>query len=282
VTPTNRRVPSAAPVPADGKGFVFGSSEDAVASRSRFFSRARKTIGAALVVGAWLVVAWFARRHVMTSPRFAVTSVQVIGNERRSRDVIVTESGLTMGANVFSTDLDSARSRILEDPWIAVAALTRRLPGTIDVQITERVPAALVTIGDLFLADASGEPFKKLELGDPVDLPIITGVTPESVADDRDAALRNVRRGIDLAAEYERCGLAKRATLEEVHFDPGGAFTLVVGRPSMDLVLGGPPFRRKLEEATRVVAELDKRRAKADSIMLDNEARPERVVVRLR
>jgi cell division protein FtsQ len=50
----------------------------------------------------------------------------------------------------------------------------------------------------------------------------------------------------------------------------------------MQLVLGGPPFRRKLEQAARVVAELDKRGSKADAIMLDNDARPERVVVRMR
>ena len=47
-------------------------------------------------------------------------------------------------------------------------------------------------------------------------------------------------------------------------------------------MLGGPPFRRKLEQAARVVAELDRRGAKAETIMLDNDARPERVVVRMR
>ncbi len=39
-------------------------------------------------------------------------------------------------------------------------------------------------------------------------------------------------------------------------------------------VVGGIP--------DRVVAELDRRGAKADAIMLDNDARPERVVVRMR
>jgi hypothetical protein len=48
------------------------------------------------------------------------------------------------------------------------------------------------------------------------------------------------------------------------------------------LHMGAPPYRRKLEQATRVVAELDRRGAKADSFMLDNEARPDRVVVRMR
>jgi hypothetical protein len=31
--------------------------------------------------------------------------------------------------------------------------------------------------------------------------------------------------------------------------------------------MGAPPYRRKLEKETRVVAELDRRGAKADSIM---------------
>jgi cell division protein FtsQ len=67
-----------------------------------------------------------------------------------------------------------------------------------------------------------------------------------------------------------------------VHVDSDGTFAVVVGRSALQLVLGGPPFRRKLDQAARVVAELDKRGAKADSIMLDNDSRPERVVVRMR
>ena len=73
-----------------------------------------------------------------------------------------------------------------------------------------------------------------------------------------------------------------KSPLEEVHVEPDGTFTLVVGRSAVELVLGVPPFRRKLDQAARVVAELDRRGAKADAIMLDNDARPERVVVRMR
>ncbi len=48
------------------------------------------------------------------------------------------------------------------------------------------------------------------------------------------------------------------------------------------LVLGGPPFRKKLEQAARVATELDHRGQKPDAILLDNDARPERVVARVR
>ena len=139
-----------------------------------------------------------------------------------------------------------------------------------------------MALGDTFLATPDGEPFKRLEPGDPVDLPLVTGLRPESLSDDREGTMRTIRRAIDLAAEYERGPLAHRAPLEEVHVQADGTFAVVVGRNATELVLGGPPFRRKLDQAARVVAELDKRGAKADAIMLDNDGRPERVVVRMR
>jgi cell division protein FtsQ len=137
-------------------------------------------------------------------------------------------------------------------------------------------------MGELWIATAEGEPFKRVELGDPVDLPLVTGLGPDALADDRAGAMRTISRAIDLAAEYEHGALARRLPLQEVHVAADGGFALVVGKNAMELVLGPAPFRRKLDQATRVVAELEGRGAKADAIMLDNDARPERVVVRMR
>jgi cell division protein FtsQ len=273
-----------------------------------------------------------ARRHVTTSPRFAIVRIDVTGNERRTPEAIAVECGLAAGANIFAADLDSARSKLLADPWIADAILTRRLPGTLLVRVTERKAAALVavgrgaaanetvprgaaanetvprgaaasetvprgaaanetvgagpvaneTVGQLLVASADGQPFKRFEPGDPVDLPLVTGLTAEALAQDRTGAAHTLGAAIDLAAEYDRTAMAKRAPLQEVHATPEGAFTLVVGRAAVELALGHPPFRRKLDQATRVVAELDRRGGRPEAILLDNDTRPERVVVRLR
>jgi cell division protein FtsQ len=227
-------------------------------------------------------MAWGARKHVMTSPRFAIAVVDVTGNRCRPREAIVAESGIVVGTNVFALDLDTARTRLLVDPWIADAVLSRRLPGTVIVQVVERKAAAVVAMGDTFLTTSQGEPFKKLEPDDPVDLPLVTGLAAESIDEDREGTMRTIRRAIDLAAEYEHSPLAKRIPLGEVHVQPDGSFRLVVGRDGMEFVLGSPPFRRKLDQAARVVAELDRRGTKADAILLDNESQPERVVVRMR
>jgi len=240
------------------------------------------TCAVVLVAGSSVGAAWVARRYVTESPRFAVASFDVTGNEQRTTAAIITESGLTTGVNAFAVNLDGARARLLGDPWILDASLTRRLPRTISIQVLERRAAAIVTLGDTFLATSEGEPFKKLEPGDPVDLPVITGISPQGLADDREGAVRDIRRAIDLSAEYGRGEMARRAPLEEVHVGPDGALTVVVGHGGTQLVLGGPPFQRKLERAARIFGELDRRGARADAIMLDNEGRPERVVARMR
>jgi cell division protein FtsQ len=284
MTPTNRRVrKEVAPVaPAPPVDAAPGAEAPRTGAASRALGAVRVAAGVAIVTGASVGVAWAARRHVMHSPRFAITEIDVVGNERRAAADLVAESGLAVGANVFAADLDGARAKLSSDPWIAEAALARRLPGTILVKVTERKPAALVALGDVLLAGEDGEPFKRLEATDPVDLPIVTGVRPERLAADHEGAVRSIRRAVDLAAEYEHGTLSRRMPLEEVHVEPDGAFSLVVGKSGLQLVLGGPPFRRKIDQAARVVAELDVRGAKADAIMLDNDARPERVVVRMR
>jgi cell division protein FtsQ len=249
---------------------------------SRLASIARAVLGFALVVGLSVTAALGARRYVTTTPRFAVKEIDVSGNARRTADDVATQAGIAKGQNVFSLDLDRARARLLADPWIREASITRRLPGTITVQVTERDAAAIVALGDSYLASRDGDVFKRLEPGDPTDLPVVTGLTTDAVADDRAEAVRAIRRALDLASEYDRSSLAARAPLEEVHIAHGEALTLFVGKSAIALELGVAPFHQKLEEAAKVLGELDRRGAKADAIMLDSEAHPERVVARVR
>lgn len=253
-----------------------------VRAPSRAATIARAVLGAALVIGVSGSAAYGARRYVTTTPRFAVKEVVVTGNVRRSADDVANVAGITKGANVFSLDLERARARLMSDPWIHDASLVRRLPGTVSIQVTEREAAAVVALGDSYLASRDGEIFKRLEPGDPTDLPVVTGLSPDVVAEDRPAAVLAVRRALDLAAEYGRASVATRLPLEEVHITDDGGFSLVVGKAGISLTLGSPPFHRKLDEVARVTAELERRGTKADAIMLDNEAHPERVVVRVR
>jgi cell division protein FtsQ len=292
--PQNRRIPPslkpssrrAGSTPTSPVSDSKAEPEDVSASPPKVASRAgaiaRAVLGGALVIGLSGSVAWAVRRHIVQSPRFAVTDIVVTGERQRSAAAILEEADLSKGVNVFTVNLDRARTRLLADPWISEATLARRLPGTLWVQVTERELGALVVLRQMYLASREGVIFKRFELGDPTDLPIVTGLDPDGVAEDRAGAEATLRRALDLASDYERTALGQRASLQEIHVGAEGGFTLIVGKDGLSLALGAPPFRRKLEEAGRVTAEMDRRGTRAQAIMLDDEARPERVVARMR
>jgi len=288
VRPSNRRT-RASSIPPDALEPVAASpTKDPVkpAARSARWAAAlriaRTTVGFVLILGVSLGVAWGARRYVNTSPRFAVRETVVDGTVRRSKETILQEGGIAVGDNVFAIDLDAARRKLEADPWIAEATLARRLPDTILVQVKERDAAAVVALGESYLVSRDGEVFKKLEPGDPSDLPIITGIDPDGLARDREGTTRTLQHALDLAGDYAQSSLAAKHSLQELHVDGSGNMTLVVGTGGVSLALGAPPYRRKLEQAWRVLVELDRRGVKPDAVLLDNEARPERVVARVK
>ncbi len=246
-------------------------------------ARIRAAAGILLVAATSIAVAWGIRHHVMTSPRFAVRTIRVDGTNRRSSEQVVAFAGLRPGANIFGVDLEGARLRILQDPWIEKADVRRKLPSTLLVDVSEREASAAVAIGsELYLCTHEGELFKQLEPGDPSQLVVISGLTPEQVAQDRPAVVRRIRGALDLLADYERRGPAKRLAVQELNLGEDGTLRMVVGHEGVVLELGQPPFRQKILRAARVLEEVDRRRAGPGVVFLDNEAHPDRVVVRMR
>lgn len=297
--PQNRRLKKAAPQPDVLEG-LDASDLPEVAPKKRkhasappaapmtpgrasaILAHARTVLGFALAFAVSLAVAWGARRYVDTSPRFALKETVVEGNVRRPKETILDEGGITLGKNVFAIDLDAAKRKIEADPWIASATLGRRLPDTVLISVQERTAVALVALDDTYLVSPTGEVFKRVEPGDPSDLPIVTGLAAEALATDREGLTRTLQRALDIAADYAQSTLGTHYALEEVHVEKSGGITLVVGQSGVSLVLGSPPYRRKLDECAAVLRELEHRGQKADAVLADNEARGDRVVARVR
>jgi cell division protein FtsQ len=252
-------------------------------SRARIGEVLRLFAGVVVTVVAALFCVWGLVRYTRTSPRFAVKVVHVQGNIHRSPEDIARAGGIATERNIFATDLDAAQGRLLADPWIERVSLRRRLPSTIVVDVVEREAHGMVAIGaDLYLVTRHGELFKKYEPGDPYDLPVISGIRAEEVAEDRAAAVGLIRRALDVVGDYEHTAAAKAHPVQEANLQDDGGIVLVVGKSATALHLGRGPYRQSLEQASRVLFELANRRGQASVVYLDNEAHPERVVVRMR
>ena len=70
-----------------------------------------------------------------------------------------------LSAGFFSANLDVIQARVAALPWIDEATVARRWPGTIEISVTEQIPAAiwgesglLNTRGDLFVRNARHVP----------------------------------------------------------------------------------------------------------------------------
>ncbi len=250
--------------------------------RAKVVAFAKSAFGGLLIVSLSVGMALGARRYVKTSPRFAVTEIAVSGTHRRSAEEITNVAELATGVNIFGVDTGRARVHVLTDPWVKDATVEKKLPGKLTISVTEKEPAVLVASGETYLYTRDGQPIKSLEARDPADFPIITGISTQTLLDDREGAAKMVKSALDFAESYERTGLGQRAPVEEIHYEKDGAMSVIVGKSGTVLALGHAPYKRKLDQAVRIFAELDRRGQKPDTLYLDNEAHPERVVVRMR
>ncbi len=253
------------------------------ATKSRFFSTIQLLAGVLVVLAASIAVAWGARRYVTTSPRFSVRSVTVDGTQRRTAEEVATLAGVAIGKNIFAVDPARAEAGILADPWIEKAKVVRSLPNTVEIVVAEREAQALCAIGgELYLVTRDGDLFKKAVSDDPTDLPVITGILPEQITKDRAGVILSNKRVLDVAEDLGKVGIARRYPIQELHTNTDGSLVVTIGKEAILLHFGQPPYREKIEQAARVLNEVARRKASASVVFLDNNAHPERVVVRMK
>ncbi|MEO6600298.1 MAG: FtsQ-type POTRA domain-containing protein [Polyangiaceae bacterium] len=277
---------SPAPGPVRTKAERARSEHEIGSSRSLgvlLWSAAKLASGLAVVVGASLAVAWSAHHYALTSPRFAIRTVDLVGAKRSTLEQLKTAAGFTVGDNIFALDTDAAERKLLENPWIAEVKVTRRLPSTLRLELNEREASAVVSLANhLYLVTPEGVPFKEVQVGDPFDMPLITGASPENLQRDRKREIERIQMGLEVLRQYERVPLSRVYPAEEVHLADAGDVTLTAGKDGVALELGTGPWRKKLLMAEEVVGELRKKGRTPGIVFLDNQAHPDRVVVRMR
>ncbi|HMG22890.1 MAG TPA: FtsQ-type POTRA domain-containing protein [Kofleriaceae bacterium] len=202
------------------------------AARRALPAAAAVAVVAVLGGGLWAGYRWLAR-----SPRFAITRIAITGAHRVDPDALRARLPIQIGDNAFTGLAEVARV-VRAEPWVAAAEVRRQLPHTVAIELRERVAAALVELGELYLVDASGRPFKRaaLEAGEGDGLPVLTGLGRAAFAADPTAAAATVRDALDALERWR--GGTQRPANAEVHLDPHGAVTLHTRSPAIAIQLG--------------------------------------------
>lgn len=160
-----------------------------------------------------------------------------------------------VGANLFEIDLARAARAVEKDPWVRRAVVKRWLPGTLQVTIEERRPAALgVFKGQTVIVDAEGWPVEETREEWP-GLPRLTGIParePETFA-------RHAAAGLAALARVAREAPALLEGLEAVDLSIRGAVMIRRGEERPEIWLSREDAGRNLAAYRRMRARLEGR-----------------------
>lgn len=107
---------------------------------------------------------------------FTVERVEIQGIDRMERLPVYAVALDQESMAMPNVDIDEIRRRVEAFPWVGEARVSRRLPDTLVVAITERVPSAIWQHNQqLFLVDTEGEVLEEVPLDAMPDLPLIIG-----------------------------------------------------------------------------------------------------------
>ncbi len=124
-----------------------------VRRRRRGFGVTRQFLLALVLVGSPASALWWSA----TSPRFAVSQLQVVTSERVNRSWMEARLQHLMGRNLVWMSMESVERSLSGHPWIAGVEVTKALPDRLRVAVVERRPVAVLEAGDeRFYVDRTG------------------------------------------------------------------------------------------------------------------------------
>jgi cell division protein FtsQ len=216
----------------------------------------------------------------LKTDRLGLQTVSFHGNKRATANELSRLANLAVGQNLLSMDLAAMEKSIRTHPWIRDVELQRHFPHALSIRVKERLPAAMITLGELYILDEEGEPFKRLGAQDPVDLPLVTGLDREDFLKAREATKTRLRKALDIIAAYEASNVSHGEPLSEVRLEDGGV-TVITGPHGQEIRMGDSATTEKLARLAKVRTELGRRGVEGQVIHLDNRSRPGWVAVKL-
>lgn len=239
-----------------------------------------KATGGACAVGFISVLLIFAHDLLVQCDYFQTKWIHLEGIERLSRAEILEKAGVKEGENILALNLSLIRSRLLSHPWIAEADVQRSLPSRLNIHVKEHQPLAYLDMGRSFIIDDQGEIFKEKATGDPVHLPVISGMDYSDLhisGQPHGAPFANVMRLL-------RLWQGDKHSLPEVHvmkinIDRELGITLQTSGRMQSIRLGFGEYQTKYSRLKNILKYIDTQKTfpKIDTIDLSN---PDRVILR--
>ncbi|MCB1042241.1 MAG: FtsQ-type POTRA domain-containing protein [Acidobacteria bacterium] len=185
-------------------------------------------------------------KHLMTSPKFQVTKIEINGGHESTRISVADQVQPFLGVNVFRCDLLAVKVAASKHPLVGDVVVSREIPDRLRIFVKEKQAEGLVRVGShLYAVDGAGQVLVEAnELPQQLDVPIIKGAHGEigSVSFAAD-----INRGLVALSQIREANLLFWGNMEWL--DVSDSSNLVAGLSYLDapVYLGPTPKSENLE-----------------------------------
>ncbi len=213
----------------------------------RLLATALKTIGGVISIPVMALLFIFLHDLITQWDHFNAKTIRITGNRHLTEKQVLELAGIRKGQNILSVNLGLARKRLISHGWIADAAVHRKLPDGLGVEIREQEPAAIIDIGPGFIMNHSGIVFKKVSPGEAGSLPVVGGLAYADIAagnKPETPAMQAVVELLELVRGPAAVVLGKR--LKRIQADRETGLTLTVAGRFGTVKIGYDRYSEKL------------------------------------
>jgi cell division protein FtsQ len=178
---------------------------------------------------------------------FRVLRVRTRGNTIVADSDIVRMAAIVNNGKLFEVDLNRARLRVQQNPFMKSVTVAREIPDGIAITVTERRPIAALILDRILFLDAEGYVLPPLRSGHVFDLPVLTGEFPaaDCIPGQR-IRTRRLMEALEILTTAESIGDDLYHMISEVHCAGDSTYVLFTAESGVPVMFGRGDIAVKL------------------------------------
>ncbi|HTP64162.1 MAG TPA: FtsQ-type POTRA domain-containing protein [Geobacteraceae bacterium] len=233
------------------------------------FKKAARLAGGLTVVSLAVIAGYELYGVVIRTTFLRLDRIEISSLRRLHREDVVALAGVKPGDDMLKMRPQRIGEQLMKNPWVENVKVRRYFPHTLAIEIAEREPVAVVSMGYLYYLDGKGNVFKPLTEGDRLDYPVLTGFSEEDMWKDPSGSREALKEALDLIRLLSGGQVMTLTEISELHYDKGYGFTLFTMRGGVPVKLGNSGFSEKLARLSRIYRDLQAQMPALEYIDLD-------------
>ncbi len=234
-------------------------------TKTKFLKRCITPVFFIVVAGAFFFYGGGARleKRLDSISFFQVSEVIITGCRVTSSDQLRELAGIVLyQTNMMGLNIAHIERDLQKNSWVFRATVKRNWPSTVEIEIGEHVPVALLHSTEaepdqLYYVDKKGISFMPVPVGANLDFPVITGLTEMKGLERQEKALTETLLFLQKVGRNDPHLPAQ--SVSEIYVNPEGELVVYLVEYPFPIFFGNGDTRKKYQKLIRVLQALYKK-----------------------